>query len=150
MTRTTQIPLSTFAVADADVDLGSQRLVNVADPQSDQDAATRKYVDEQVSSPRGAVTKSAAATLTDAEVLGGLVLVTAAVAITLPAAASTNEGADLYVSATAAATLVCTAGFHGGGSGVDTLTFAAGEGCHVYSDGAAWYLVGCGPDCTLG
>jgi hypothetical protein len=150
MTRTTDIPLSTFAAAEADVDLGEQKLVNVADPQDDQDAATRKYVDEQVSAARSAVTKSAPATLTDAETLGGLVLVTAAVAITLPAAASGNEGADLYVSATAAATLVCAAGFHGAGSGADTVTLAAGEGCHVYSDGSDWYLVGCGPDCTLG
>lgn len=51
---------------------------------------------------RTAVTKNAAAVLTDAEVLGGLVLLTAAAALTLPAAGTGNAGADLYVSATAA------------------------------------------------
>jgi subtilisin family serine protease len=98
---------------------------------------------------RTTTTKSTTATLTDPEVLGGLVLLTAAVQLTLPAAASTNASADLYISATAAGTLHCVAGFHGGGASYDTLTFAAYEGCHVYSDGANWYLLGCGPGCTL-
>jgi hypothetical protein len=98
---------------------------------------------------RSAVTKSAAATLTQAEVLGGLVFLTAAVELTLPGASPGNAGADLYVSATAAGTLVCPGGFHGGGTGDDQVTFAANEGCHVYSDGTYWYLLGCGPGCTL-
>jgi hypothetical protein len=149
MTKTTDIPLSTFASAEEALDLGSQQISNLAAPTLDADAATKQYVDEATSSIRGVVTKNAPATLSNAEVLGGLVLITAAVAITLPAAASGNEGADLYLSATDAATLVCTAGFHGGGAGDDTLTFAANEGCHVYSDGTNWYLLGAGPGCAL-
>ena len=38
----------------------------------------------------------------------------------------------------------------GGGAGCDTLTFAANEGAHVYSDGTNWYVLGCGPGCTVG
>ncbi|GAB4430195.1 MAG: hypothetical protein Kow00106_24880 [Anaerolineae bacterium] len=98
---------------------------------------------------RIATTKSGAATLTNAEVLSGLVLLTAAVQLTLPAADPGNAGTDLYVSATAAGSLRCAAGFHGGGAGYDTLTLAPYEGCHVYSDGDGWYLLGCGPGCTL-
>lgn len=147
MTKTTEISLSTFLAPTADLDMGSQKLTAVADPSTDQDAATKKYVDDAVT--RTATTKSSAATLTDAEVLGGLVLLTAAVELTLPAADTGNDGADLFVSASAAGTLKCTAGFHGGGASVDTVTFAAYEGCHVYSDGADWYLLGAGPGCTL-
>jgi hypothetical protein len=40
------IPLSGFAAAAADVDLGANKLTGVADPISDQDAATKKYVDD--------------------------------------------------------------------------------------------------------
>lgn len=99
---------------------------------------------------RQAVTKSSTATLTDAEALNGLVLITAAVEITLPAAAAGNAGADVYLSTTtASATVKVAAGFHGGGAGVDTLTLAANEGCHVYSDGSAWYLLGAGPNSSL-
>ena len=149
MTKTTDIPLSTFAAADADVDVGSQKLINVADPAADQDAATKKYIDDALDPVRTVVTKSAQATLSDAEVIDSLVLITAAVQITLPDAGMGNEGANLFVSASAAATLVCTDGFHGQGSGIDTLTFSAGEGSHVYSDGTDWYLLGCGPSCSL-
>jgi hypothetical protein len=98
---------------------------------------------------RAATTKSSAEVLTDAEVLSGLVLLTAAVQLTLPAASSGNAGADLYVSAAAAGSLYCAAGFHGGGASCDTLTLAANEGAHVYSDGTNWYVLGCGPGCTL-
>ena len=150
MAKTTDIALSTFAAASADLDLGSQKIINLADPTADQEAATKKYVDDSLDALRQAVTKSTAVTLTDSEVLGGLVLVTDAVAITLPAAATGNEGADLYISATTAgATLVCGAGFHGGGTDSDVLAFAAYEGAHLYSDGSNWYLLGSGPGCTL-
>jgi hypothetical protein len=39
------IPLSGFAAAAADIDLGTHKLLNVVDPSADQDAATKKYVD---------------------------------------------------------------------------------------------------------
>jgi len=42
------IPLSGFAAAAADVDLGTHKLVNVTDPSGNQDVATKKYVDTQV------------------------------------------------------------------------------------------------------
>lgn len=42
----TDIPLSGFAAATANVDLGSQKLINVQDPTAEQDAATKKYVDD--------------------------------------------------------------------------------------------------------
>lgn len=41
------IPVSGFAPAAADVDMGSQKLTNVATPAADQDAATKKYVDDK-------------------------------------------------------------------------------------------------------
>lgn len=156
MTKTTEIPLSTFAVPTADINMNARKLTNVAAPAAGSDAATKQYVDDSL--VRGKTTKTATATLTDAEVLGGLVVLETNVdnqALTLPAAASGNSGADLFVSfkptaPAAAATLVCAAGFHCGGAGDDTLTFAPHEGCHVFSDGASWYLLGAGPGCTLG
>jgi len=39
------IPLSGFAAAGADIDLGTHKIINVVDPAADQDAATKKYVD---------------------------------------------------------------------------------------------------------
>ena len=147
--KTTDIPLSTFAAAGADLDLGGCKLSNVGDPAADQDAATRAYVDGATNPVRSVSPVSSQTTLSDAEVMYGLVLISGAVQVTLPDAGANNEGADLYVSADAAAALICSDGFHGMGASYDTLTFAAGEGCHVYSDGADWYLLGCGPNCTL-
>ena len=39
------IPLSGFAAAAADIDLGTHKITSVVDPAADQDAATKKYVD---------------------------------------------------------------------------------------------------------
>src|SRR5690606_30269947 len=39
------IPLSGFGTAESNVDLGANRLVDVADPTDEQDAATKNYVD---------------------------------------------------------------------------------------------------------
>jgi len=41
------IPLSGFGAATADVDLGSHKLINVLNPTANQDAATKKYVDDE-------------------------------------------------------------------------------------------------------
>jgi hypothetical protein len=48
MAKTSDIPLSTFDAATAAVDLGNQKLTNVADPTSDQDGATKGYVDDAI------------------------------------------------------------------------------------------------------
>ena len=48
MAKTSDIPLSTFDAATAAVDLGNQKLTNVADPTSDQDGATKGYVDDTI------------------------------------------------------------------------------------------------------
>src|SRR5690606_22931320 len=42
------IPLSGFDAAANDVDLGSNKLINVLDPTDSQDAATKNYVDTQI------------------------------------------------------------------------------------------------------
>src|SRR5690606_25296372 len=42
------IPLSGFGAAAADLDMGSNRIVRVADPTGAQDAATKNYVDTRV------------------------------------------------------------------------------------------------------
>ena len=44
----TNIPLSGFAAAAADVDLGANKLTDVADPTAAQDAATKAYVDAEI------------------------------------------------------------------------------------------------------
>ncbi len=44
----TNIPLSGFAAAAADVDLGANKLTDVADPTAAQDAATKAYVDTEI------------------------------------------------------------------------------------------------------
>ena len=45
----TNIPLSGFGAATADVNLGTKKLTNVADPTTAQDAATKNYVDNAAS-----------------------------------------------------------------------------------------------------
>ena len=45
------IPLSGFAAAAADIDLGTHKITNVVDPAADQDAATKKYVDSKAGNP---------------------------------------------------------------------------------------------------
>ena len=45
------IPLSGFAAAAADIDLGTHKITNVVDPAADQDAATKKYVDSKTGNP---------------------------------------------------------------------------------------------------
>jgi hypothetical protein len=160
MARTNEVPLSAFAIPEADVDMGTTfKIINLENPEDPQDAATMAYVDDQVAAPRirAVQIKTATAALTDEEVLGGLVVLETSTdnqVLTLPEAASSNEGADLFVSfqptvPADAAALVCTDGFHGGGASFDTLSLAPNEGCHVYSDGTNWYLVGAGPGCTL-
>jgi len=44
----TAIPLSGFGAAAADVDLGTHKITNLVNPTADQEAATKKYVDLQV------------------------------------------------------------------------------------------------------
>ncbi len=46
-TAKTAIPLSGFAPAAADVDMGNQKLTNLLTPAAAQDAATKKYVDDK-------------------------------------------------------------------------------------------------------
>jgi hypothetical protein len=92
------------------------------------------------------LTKTATATLTDAECLSypiiNAVHGSAAIALTLPAAASTNAGADVLIGmgGAAAVTVVCALGFGAGGSGKDTVTLAQGDMCHCISDGTNWYV----------
>ncbi|WP_167365595.1 beta strand repeat-containing protein, partial [Flavobacterium xinjiangense] len=45
------IALSGFAAATADIDLGSKKIVNLADPSAAQEAATKNYVDTRVITP---------------------------------------------------------------------------------------------------
>ena len=86
------------------------------------------------------LTKAAAATLTSKEVMAyRYVDVTAAVAITLPAASDGNKGAIVTIAAAEAVTVVVTAGFGGAGSGKDTLTLENGEAVTVHSDGSYWF-----------
>ena len=47
----TAIPLSGFGAATTDVSLGNFKLTNVAAPASDNDAATKKYIDDLLSNP---------------------------------------------------------------------------------------------------
>ena len=63
------IPLSGFGAALADVSLGSQKLINVADPTLAQDAATKNYVDTNVTATNNDVT--ALSTLADGKVYVG-------------------------------------------------------------------------------
>jgi len=59
------IPLSGFGAAIADVDLGANKLTNVADPTLAQDVATKKYVDDtmqaQIATQAATITAQAAA-----------------------------------------------------------------------------------------
>ena len=49
------VPLSELAAATANVDFGSHKAVNVADPTSNQDAATKKYHDDHKTSDAGEI-----------------------------------------------------------------------------------------------
>jgi len=70
------------------------------------------------------------------------ILINGAHAVTLPAAAAGNAGLWILVaSANAGGTLVCAAGFSGGGAGVDTISLTAGEATLAWSDGTNWYAI---------
>lgn len=54
-TRKRDIPLSGFGSAQADVALGNFKIINLLDPENDQDGATKKYVDSKTAkTPSGA------------------------------------------------------------------------------------------------
>jgi hypothetical protein len=95
---------------------------------------------------RSTLSKTATATLTDAEVnqcpLINANHATVAIALTVPAAATTNAGANILVGmgGAAAVTVICAAGFGGGGGSKDTVTLAQGDMCLVASDGTNWYV----------
>jgi hypothetical protein len=56
------IPLSGFAAAAADIDLGTHKINNVVDPTANQDAATKKYVDGKIGSVTTGTTPPASPT----------------------------------------------------------------------------------------
>ena len=60
--------------------------------------------------------------------------------LTLPAAGAGNLGADVLIGSLGTVTVICAAGFGGGGAGADTATLAVGEMCKCYSDGTYWYI----------
>jgi hypothetical protein len=49
---TANIPINKLATATDSIDMGNQKVTNMADPENEQDAATKKYVDDQL----GAIT----------------------------------------------------------------------------------------------
>lgn len=57
------LPLNTFAPPTSDVSLGSNKLTNVVNPVSAQDAATKDYVDDIISGGPGGATDAATAAL---------------------------------------------------------------------------------------
>jgi hypothetical protein len=93
LAQTTDISLNTFAAAAGDLDLGSHRLTNVADPTAEQDAATKAYVDEAADPVRPVSAISEQITLTNNEVSAPtpLLLCCAALAFTDRAAGTRHS-----------------------------------------------------------
>ena len=93
------IPLSGFGPAAAAVDLGSNRLTNVTDPVDPQDAATRNYVDTQITTsnilPDTNIFVGSATGVATAVALSGDATINNAGVLTIePNAVETNEIAD--------------------------------------------------------
>ena len=99
-----------------------------------------------------ALTKTATATLTDAEVMENFVIygnhASSGIVLTLPIATEANKGALCLivnqgvaaVTIEADATVAAALGFGGVGSGGDIVTLSQGLGAMVMSNGTYWYV----------
>lgn len=104
--------------------------------------ATNAAVAHSKLAVRAVVAKTATATLTAAEVLYGLVTgnhATVAIALTLPTDAVAGAEVIITQIGAAAVTVICAAGFGGGGATVDTFTLSLGQSCLCYYDGTLWH-----------